>query len=400
MLPRRLLAFVILLGALPLAGACSGESPVGAADPETRVPATVQRAVAEADLATITLTPEAERRLGIQTRPIAIEEVSKTRTFGGEVIVPSGRAVIVSSPMTGTLAAPPGGLPQPGVPVRRGQAVFMLLPLLPGDRDLRIEAERDVAASMADATAARQRLERTERLLKEGAASQRAVEEARAQDAVASAALEAARNRLASVTRNRIGAGGELTIEAPLDGVLQALHAAPGQSVAPAAVLFEVVRLDMLWIRVPVYAGDVAGIDQSRPAAVSGLGDSPSTPSRVARRVAAPPSADPAAAAVDLFFELVNSAPPLRPGERVAVRLALSGGEAALVVPDSAVIYDIQGGTWIYEARPDHVYVRRRIEIATYVDDNAVLSRGPSQGTLVVTVGAAELFGTEFGTGH
>ncbi len=40
-----------------------------------------------------------------------------------------------------------------------------------------------------------------------------------------------------------------------------------------------------------------------------------------------------------------------------------------------------------------------RVAMADVVGDAAVLRQGPSPGTRVVTVGAAELFGTEFGAG-
>ena len=68
------------------------------------------------------------------------------------------------------------------------------------------------------------------------------------------------------------------------------------------------------------------------------------------------------------------------------------------MVPWSAVLHDIYGGTWVYESLGDHVYVRRRVEVKDVVDDFAVLTRGPAAGTEVVVVGAAELFSTEFST--
>jgi hypothetical protein len=44
-------------------------------------------------------------------------------------------------------------------------------------------------------------------------------------------------------------------------------------------------------------------------------------------------------------------------------------------------------------------FVRRRVEVVRVADGRAVLSFGPKVGTPVVTGGAAELFGTEFGAG-
>ena len=63
------------------------------------------------------------------------------------------------------------------------------------------------------------------------------------------------------------------------------------------------------------------------------------------------------------------------------------------------MLHDAYGGTWVYEARPSHAFVRRRVSVRDQVDGLAVLDVGRPPGTKVVTVGAAELFGTEFGVG-
>jgi hypothetical protein len=118
-------------------------------------------------------------------------------------------------------------------------------------------------------------------------------------------------------------------------------------------------------------------------------------------RIMAPPSANPSAASVDLFYQLQGSGEtPLRPGERVTVQLPLKTTERGLVVSDRAVLYDISGGTWVYEDRGGGTYARRRIEIARHSGNLAIIARGIDAGTRVVTAGAAELFGTEFGAGH
>jgi hypothetical protein len=146
-----------------------------------------------------------------------------------------------------------------------------------------------------------------------------------------------------------------------------------------------------------VYAGDVAGIDASQPVVVSSL--RANAPARQARRVTAPPSADPSAASVDLFFELAANGAQFRPGERVTVQLPLAEAADGLVIPDSALVYDIHGQPWVYEDLGENRYARRRVEVSRHVGDRVIVSRGISQGTRVVTVAAAELFGVEFGVG-
>jgi hypothetical protein len=82
------------------------------------------------------------------------------------------------------------------------------------------------------------------------------------------------------------------------------------------------------------------------------------------------------------------------------VREAQVSGSQRKVVPYAAVIYDVNGGTWVYTSPEPRMFVRDEIEI-DYIDgDIAVLSHGPPVGTAVVTVGVAELLGTEFEIGH
>jgi multidrug efflux pump subunit AcrA (membrane-fusion protein) len=169
-----------------------------------------------------------------------------------------------------------------------------------------------------------------------------------------------------------------------------------------------------VWVRVPVYVGDLADIDAVAPAAVGPLTARPGDPTRPASPVPAPPAANPAAGTAELIYALDNTPsapfavlgpagvahrwPPLcAPGQRVGATLALKGPADALIVPWAAVVYDIHGGAWVYEKTGDRAYARRRVVVRYVVGDTAVLASGPSPGTPVVTAGAAELFGTETG---
>jgi len=102
-----------------------------------------------------------------------------------------------------------------------------------------------------------------------------------------------------------------------------------------------------------------------------------------------------------LYYALANPDAQYRPGEKVLVSLPLSGPTESLTVPNSAIVRDYHGGTWVYElveGKP-RTFRRRRIEVQRLAGDDAVLSFGPTPGTSVVTGGAVELFGTELGFG-
>jgi hypothetical protein len=78
--------------------------------------------------------------------------------------------------------------------------------------------------------------------------------------------------------------------------------------------------------------------------------------------------------------------------------IAAAPGTAGVteVIPYPAVVYDTDGSSWAYVAVAPGTYVRRPITVTVIRGDVALLSAGPPVGARVVTVGTAELLGTEY----
>jgi predicted small lipoprotein YifL len=79
-----------------------------------------------------------------------------------------------------------------------------------------------------------------------------------------------------------------------------------------------------------------------------------------------------------------------------AVGTSAGRAGAGKTIPYAAVVYDTDGSTWTYVNTAPRTYVRQRIAITRIQGSVAVLSSGPAVGAAVVTVGAAELLGTEY----
>jgi len=403
-------ASVIVLVAVLLVGAATWlivrrqhSATHGAAPPS---PATVSSPLHEEDLNTLTLTLEAVQRLGLRTAPVERKPVRRTRVYGGEIAIPDGQTIVISAPLSGRLEAAVSKLPEAGATVQKGQPMFRLLPLLtPEGRAtlaaLKIEADGIVAAAETQLAAAQIALDRAERLLAGEAGSKRAADEAQAQFDLANKALAAAtarREHLGKVgSQAEQGTSASLIIECPQSGVLRNVSALSGQDVPVGAPLFEVSDLSRVWVRVPVFVGDLPGLDTSAEVTVGELTARPGDVGRSALPVPAPPSANPLTGTLDLYYQLDNSAPQFRPSQRVGVTVMLASDAASLTVPWSAVIHDIYGGTWVYEQMGGLTYLRRRVVVSYVLGDTAVLSAGPAPGRRVVVDGAAELFGTETG---
>lgn len=316
-----------------------------AADSKAAAPAKVENAVKETELATVTLTPQAEQRLGVKTAPIERKSMRVMRHFGGEIIMPM-MASGENAPNFATLST---ATPAELLKLADQQAV----------------ADGEVAKAKVLHEAARATLERAQKLRGAQAGSERSVDDAAAAAGVAGKTLETAAERRALL----------------------------GPSVAKS------LSGGKLWVRVPVYVGALPRLDTDAPARLNGLDAQASPDELTAQPVKAPPSASAITATVDLFYEVKAAAGQFRPGQKVGLSLPLRGAEERLVAPWAAVLHDFHGGAWVYENTAPHVFARRRVQIERVAGAEAILASGPKPGTMVVTDGAAEIFGTEFGTG-
>jgi hypothetical protein len=97
--------------------------------------------------------------------------------------------------------------------------------------------------------------------------------------------------------------------------------------------------------------------------------------------------------------------------ERAAERLGIASepvreetldGGTMKVVPYASVIYGVHGETWAYIRNPGAdalAFVRVPLTVERIEGDLAILAEGPEVGAEVITVGVAELYGTETGVG-
>ena len=384
-----LIFFTVLLAA------CGGKT-----EHKTISPAKVDNPVKESELTKLTLTPEAVKRLGIQTAMAEIRPVNRTQLFSGEVIGIPGNAVTITAPIAGTIVEPQGRkFPAAGSYVRKGQELYRLV-ILPSERDL-LSAKDDAAQKRVQLQVSQQKLERATELYKEGAGSLKVKQEAEAELAANSAALRVAESRVALLS----GQGGRMAerlstlhVYASISGTVQAIYSTPSQIVPTAAPVLDILSNNEVWIRVPVYTGDSRLVNNRSNALIRSLSDFEKTiGNTLARPVQGPRLADAQTSSVYLYYAVNNAGNAYLPGQRVSVTLPLHDLQSSLVIPFSAILYDINGGTWVYENTAPNIFVRRRVEVETVQDKLAIIKRGITAGIKVVTVGTAELFGTEFG---
>jgi cobalt-zinc-cadmium efflux system membrane fusion protein len=399
-------ATLVLMAASALAGWFFARA--RPAEPALKAPAasSIGKKLDESEITTVTISDEARKKLAVRAAPVERRTLKRVRFYGGEVMVPPGQLMTISAPLGGQVKAPAEGMPRPGQAVKQGQPILTFVPILSPDARANLagslsDAEGTVKTAKAQFDLASINFQRADDLFKNQAGPKRAVDDTQAALKVARETLDMVESRralFAKVLGETVsGSPNAIVLPAPLDGILKDIHATTGDTVPANAPLFVVTRLDPMWIRVPIYVGDLGDIDATAAASIVPLGGAPSKALTQAQPVAAPPSATALASSLDLFFEMPNKATAFRPGQRLGVTLALKSDQDNLVVPWSAVVHDIHGGAWVYEQLEPTKFLRRRVLLKHVQDDIAVLVDGPAVGTHVVVDGAEELFGIEVG---
>jgi len=304
-----------------------------------QAPSTAEPIAQETELLRLTLSASSQQQLGIETVHVTEQSVRTFRQLSGEIVVPP--------------------LVTDGVPT--GSTVNLQQLALQ-----QVAADAEVSRAKALQHLARVALDRAEALVQDEAGSERVRDEAIASLATAQAALVAANRQ-----RSLLGPAVE-----------------------------DMLRQRGYWVRVSVFSADLDTVQQDAPARIRPLGGQGQVLEVEARPAKAPPSANAITGTVDLYYALPESGDGFLVGQRVAVELPIAATTKGPGLPSAAIVRDIYGGEWVYQKTAPDTYVRQRVEVAAERGGRALLSRGLAVGDEVVTVGAAELFGTEFGAAH
>jgi membrane fusion protein, heavy metal efflux system len=365
-----------------------------------------QNVVQESDLNTVHLSDESYQKLGIQIATVKHEEITDSKIYGGEIVVPAGKKVSISAPISGKLVSLNANT-LPGAQIKAGQLLYRIQPIITADARANLinaftDAESLVNTAKSQVDAMDIALQRAKKLLDDLVGSQRSVDEANANYQIALRNLEAANAKKAALNQIvNIGTVASIEIRSPQSGIVSNIFAIPDQLVSSGNPLIEISELNTLWVRVTIPLGDLETINQQETASVGQLSSTTESSAILAKPVNAPPSADPLTSSTHLYYVLQNAQLTFKPAQRVSVTLNnLGNSSKALTIPWSAIVFDVYGGSWVYTQKSKNTYERNRVFLNHVSGNNAVLSEGPTEGSQIVVNGALELFGVETGFTH
>lgn len=404
--------------ALPLLGCifltlvgCSGSSV-----PLPPAPTSSGKPKDDSSLVFATISKTAYERARIETIRAVRKDVDERITLTGWVMARPGNEVTLTAPTAGYVHFTRNGIfsrktfvPVPGDAIAAGQELLVLEPVLSPVEQIQVGAlkrgiESDLVKADTTLTNAESDYQRIKSLFqdeKNRLRSEQDYEKAKQARDHAREEFKAAQEKL-KLFRND-----NLTVRSPQRGKVLQLHVSPGQYVAAAVPLISIIDLDPIWIRVPIPEFDLPTVDPKQAVTITWKNpyqEVEGKPSffhaRPTGRVA---QVDPFKHTADLWYELepTKSADRFVKDQMVTVQVKVGKKRSASVLPYSAIAFDAYGHTWIYLERTGaksakHEFERRRIELVAAEGDDVIVRPTLTDGEIVVTKGAAQLFSAEF----
>jgi membrane fusion protein, heavy metal efflux system len=354
----------------------------------------------------ITFLKEQQWRMEFASEFAIREPIARRLSLPAVVEAVPGRHAQVVSPSRGTLRpAEDQPWPQPGLSVRAGQAIAELTSLAGTEDTAQLEA--DLQASEARLRVAQAELSRVQGLVRDGVIPQRRLLEAEAEAATARGARDAAAARHREARGGGDGQTAGFALRTPLEGVITAIHAAPGQVVEANTPVASVLDDRHVWIRVLVPAQDLALIDTPEDLRIRLPGSREWHGLPDAKLVFRGHTLEQGS--LPLVYEADNTGEGSRrlpPGLPLIASLAAGPAEARLTVPEDAVLDDdgvavvmVMHGGETFERRPVRPGIRAAGRVAI-VDGLEEHERVVTRGAYAVMLAGRETGGIDHGHAH
>jgi RND family efflux transporter MFP subunit len=335
----------------------------------------------------VSLSPEAVERAGIKTAAARRAAASATVTVPGTITSNAYRDTKVNTLVGGVVRQVTVEL---GTAVTRGQPLTVIFSAELAD------AQMKYLAMQAMLNADHLKLERTQELVTLGAASRQELEEITAIHVGHETEVGGARQRLMllglgsddiSRLTDASHVVSEVTVRAPVDGVVIARGVNPGQVIGAGQELFTVTDLSTVWVIGDLYEKDFPVVRVGSGATVM----VPATPGAPLRgRVAyIDPRVDPATRTAKVRVEVSNKGGGLRLGMYVTLSFEVgSGGHVTLVPRDAVQAVGTRNVVYVLLEGGEGRFAERTVKLGAALGESLEVLDGVKPGELVVTTGS------------
>jgi membrane fusion protein, heavy metal efflux system len=308
--------------------------------------------------------PKASQRiLAIRTIMAKQEEHRRAVTLPGRVIPDPSASGAVQTTVTGRLSPPPGGFPRLGQRVKAGDTMALVQPAISAaDVTTQQQQARELDQNIA---LVQRRLERLRPIANVVARSQ--IEDAELE-------LKGLANRRANLDR---APREPERLTAPVDGVVAAAQATPGQVVEVNAVIFQIVDPDRLWIEALTFdalAGAksaTARLNEGRALKLDYRGTGFADRNQ----------------AIPIHFSVDEGTRGLRMGQLVTVVAETEEMKSGIAVPRTSVVRAGNGQMIVYEHSNAERFMPREVRVEPLDAERVVIVSGLEPNKRIVTQG-------------
>ncbi|GEP11724.1 efflux RND transporter periplasmic adaptor subunit [Methylobacterium gnaphalii] len=285
--------------------------------------------------------------------------------LSGRVIADPNASGVVQSAVGGRLSAPPGGFPNLGARVHRGDVLATVTPPVQAvdASDMR-QTQGDLDQQIAIVG---RRVARYEKLAPSGAVAQTALDDARAE----LSGLKDRRSALDTIRRQ------PEDLIAPVDGIVAERAAVAGQMANPGTMVFRIVDPSRLYV-------EALSFETLEPDAAASARLPDGRVLSLAYRGAG--LAD-RAQAVPVQFAITAGGEGLRLGQFVTVLAPTGASTTGLALPRASVIRS-EGGALVYEHVSAERFEPRSVKVEPLDADQVLVASGIPSGRRIVTQGA------------
>ncbi|MHB1332925.1 MAG: efflux RND transporter periplasmic adaptor subunit [Sulfuriferula sp.] len=336
----------------------------------------------------IVMSATQQKILGVHTVAVDAAANAQGVPYPATVSVPAGQMRVVAAPMMGLVSRV---LVASNDTVKAGQALAQLAS--PG----LAEAQRNLVQAAVQAQLARQNLKRDDQLLAEGIISAARQQATQAAYLGANAMLLGQRQslRMLGVPKSLVqqmeagrATSAEITLVAPISGVVLEVSATPGQRVDAATALFKVAKLNPLWLEISVPAKDAGVIQPGEVVTLSGR--------NATGRVLSVARAASMSQTVSVRAEVHGDLNGLMAGQAVEARIAQAAA-SGWHVPAEAVAMQ-QGKSYVF-VRSTQGFTPVAIRVLGQSGDTARVDGALKRGAQVAVQGVAQIKAVWMGIG-
>jgi cobalt-zinc-cadmium efflux system membrane fusion protein len=365
---------IIILAALLLVAGCSKPAQTNA--PSESKAEHAQEAKSPDNL--LHIEPEMMRDLRVTTSVVEQRRGGEGVSLLGEVTVNEDSYSQVGPPLAARVVKISVG---PGQHVTKGEQLAVLQSTEIG------KARSENITAKARLQLAQQTLERKRRLAGERIVAQRDVQEAEAAVASAQADVRASQSTLQALdATDTVSDNSQLSLRAPISGMVIERTALLGQLAEPAQPLFKIADLSNIWLSVHAFERDAVRLQIGKTAKVT----LPALPGKTfqAKVTLIGKQVDAASRTVPVRISVANSSGVLRPGMSATAWVPLGESSQQVITVPAASVQRIENQWYVFIPKSQDTFELRKVGRGRDLEGEIELVSGLKPGETVVVDGA------------